>query len=743
MRHRLADNMEKQAIISDRIKATGRVSVLIARPVTKPFDYLSNGMDLKIGDIVQVPFVNSMCLGVVVASVESDVASQKLKFVSDKYGQNRMPAAMLDFISRVASYNMIPIGTVLKMVLNVPEIFNFSDKIELFSQSESSCLKNFKITPQRKLVLNALAKSGPQTLAQIRGATGVGSGVIMGLLTGGVIQKQFVEDKFIPQSLGALDENSVKLNDEQATAVKCLINVNRQNKFSVSLIDGVTGSGKTEVYFEVIAEVLKKGFQVLILVPEIALARPFIERFSKRFGAAPVEWHSELPTKKRRRIWRAILKGNVNVLVGARSALFLPFPNLGLLVVDEEHESAFKQMEGSRYHARDMSILRAKCSDIPIILASATPSLETLHNSETGRFRKVSLSQRYGEAKLPKVELIDIRSSESRNGSWISPMLQKAIQETIEHDEQVLLFLNRRGYAPLNICKVCGYRNECPSCSAWLVEHRSKSRLQCHHCGYNVKVPTSCPECGAEDTLVAAGPGVERIEEEVRQLFPDARTGIASSDTLSNGPALTNFLRLIKQREIEIIIGTQVIAKGHHFPLITCVGVLDADLGLAGGDLRAAEKTYQMLHQVAGRAGRETRAGKVWLQTRQPDNPLMQALSNWDREGFLRLEKQARSEAGLPPFGRLVSLIISSKNETEADQIARLLAASAPSTPRAQILGPAPSGLAFLRGRHRRRLLIKADKKLNVQKMISDWLGGLKIRGSTKVEIDIDPQSFA
>ena len=322
-------------------------------------------------------------------------------------------------------------------------------------------------------------------------------------------------------------------------------------------------------------------------------------------------------------------------------------------------------------------------------------------------------------------------------------MLQKAIQATLERDEQVLLFLNRRGYAPLNICKVCGYRNECPSCSAWLVEHRSKSRLQCHHCGYNVKVPTHCPECGAEDSLVAAGPGVERIEEEVSQLFPNARTGIASSDTLSNGPALTNFLQLVKQREIEIIIGTQVIAKGHHFPLITCVGVLDADLGLAGGDLRAAEKTYQMLHQVAGRAGREERAGKVWLQTRQPDNPLMQALSNWDREGFLRLEKQARSEAGLPPFGRLVSLIISSKNETEADQIARLLAASAPSTPRAQILGPAPSGLAFLRGRHRRRLLIKADKKLNVQKMISDWLGGLKIRGSTKVEIDIDPQSFA
>ena len=735
--------MGKQAIISDRITAEGRVSVLIARPVTRPYDYLSNGMDLKIGDIVQVPFVNKMCLGVVVSSAESDVANQKLKLVSDKYGEHRISVAMLDFISRAASYNMIPLGAVLKMVLNVPEIFNFSDKIELLSQSETSCLKNFKITPQRKLVLDAIAKNGPQTSAQIRSHTGVGSGVISGLLTCGVIQKQFVEDNFTPQSLGALDKNSVELNNEQTTAVECLRNVVRQNEFSVSLIDGVTGSGKTEVYFEVIAEVLKKGFQVLILVPEIALARPFIERFSRRFGAAPVEWHSELPAKKRRRIWRAILEGNVNVLVGARSALFLPFPNLGLLVVDEEHEPAFKQMEGSRYHARDMSILRAKCSDIPIILASATPSLETLHNSETGRFRTVSLAQRYGEATLPKVELIDIRSSENRNGSWISPMLQKAIQATLERDEQVLLFLNRRGYAPLNICKVCGYRNECPSCSAWLVEHRSKSRLQCHHCGYNVKVPTHCPECGAEDSLVAAGPGVERIEEEVSQLFPNARTGIASSDTLSNGPALTNFLQLVKQREIEIIIGTQVIAKGHHFPLITCVGVLDADLGLAGGDLRAAEKTYQMLHQVAGRAGREERAGKVWLQTRQPDNPLMQALSNWDREGFLRLEKQARSEAGLPPFGRLVSLIISSKNETEADQIARLLAASAPSTPRAQILGPAPSGLAFLRGRHRRRLLIKADKKLNVQKMISDWLGGLKIRGSTKVEIDIDPQSFA
>ena len=735
--------MEKQAIISDRIKAAERVSVLIARPVNQPYDYLSNGMDLKIGDIVQVPFVNRMCIGVVVASVESNVANRKLKFVSDKYGEHRLPVTMLDFIARVASYNMIPLGAVLKMVLNVPEIFKSSDKIELFHQSETSYLKNFRITPSRKIVLDSLAKNGPQTSAQIVANTGVGSGVIKGLLACDVIQKQFVEDNFTSQSLRGLDENWIKLNDEQARAAKSLINVTREDKFSVSLIDGVTGSGKTEVYFEVIAEVLRKGLQILILVPEIALARPFIERFSKRFGAAPVEWHSELPTKKRRRIWRAILQGNVNVLVGARSALFLPFPNLGLLVVDEEHESAFKQMEGSRYHARDMSILRAKCTDIPIILASATPSLETLHNSETGRFRKVSLSQRYGEATLPKVELIDIRSSENRNGSWISPMLQKAIQATIERDEQVLLFLNRRGYAPLNICKVCGHRNECPSCSAWLVEHRSKSRLQCHHCGYNIKVPTFCPECDAEGSLIAAGPGVERIEEEVNQLFPDARTGIASSDTLSNGPALINFLQLVKQREIEIIIGTQVIAKGHHFPLITCVGVLDADLGLAGGDLRAAERTYQMLHQVAGRAGREERAGTVWLQTRQPDNPLMQALSTWDRESFLKLEKQARCEAKMPPFGRLVSLIISSKKEAESDQIARLLAASAPSTPRAQILGPAPSALAFLRGRHRRRLLVKADKDLNVQKMILDWLGGLKIRGSVKVEIDIDPQSFA
>ena len=390
--------MEKQAIISDRIKAAGRVSVLIARPVNQPYDYLSNGMDLKIGDIVQVPFVNRMCIGVVVASVESDVAKRKLKFVFDKYGEHRLPVAMLDFIARVASYNMIPLGAVLKMVLNVPKIFKSSDKIELFHQSETSYLKNFRITSSRKLVLDWLAKNGPQTSAQIVANTGVGSGVIKGLLACDVIQKQFVEDNFTSQPLRGLDENWLKLNDEQARAAKSLINVTRENKFSVSLIDGVTGSGKTEVYFEVIAEVLRKGLQILILVPEIALARPFIERFSKRFGAAPVEWHSELPTKKRRRIWRAILEGNVNVLVGARSALFLPFPNLGLLVVDEEHESAFKQMEGSRYHARDMSILRAKCTDIPIILASATPSLETLHNSETGRFRKVSLSQRYGDA---------------------------------------------------------------------------------------------------------------------------------------------------------------------------------------------------------------------------------------------------------------------------------------------------------------------------------------------------------
>ena len=734
--------MKKQAIATNRILSAERVSVLIARPVNKPYDYLSNGLDLHIGDIVQVPFVNRLCIGVVVANGVSKTAEQKLKLVSDRYGDHGISLAMLDFIFRVASYNMIPLGAVLKMVLSVPEIFKSSDKIELLYTSGNNHSENLRITSARARVLNALGDNVPRTSKQIRKITGVGSSVISGLLASGGIQKQVVEEDFTPPPLGCFGKSGVQLNDEQKTAATALTESVEQDKFAVSLIDGVTGSGKTEVYFEVITKILNKGLQVLILVPEIALARPFVERFSKRFGAAPVEWHSELSKKKRRQIWRGILKGKVRVLVGARSALFLPFPKLGLLVVDEEHEPAFKQMEGPRYHARDMAILRARISDIPVVLASATPSLETLQNVEVGRYRRVSLSQRYGKAKLPKVEIIDIRSSENRVGAWISPKLQQAIKATINREEQVLLFLNRRGYAPLNICTVCGYRNECPSCSSWLVEHRSKSRLQCHHCGYKIKVPTTCSECGAVDSLTAAGPGVERIAEEVIELFPDARVGIASSDTLSSRQALIDFLKSVKEREIDIIIGTQVIAKGHHFPLITCVGVLDADLGLAGGDLRAGERTYQMLHQVAGRAGRENRLGEVWLQTRQPDNPLMQALSNWDREKFLNLEKQSRNEAEMPPFGRLVSLIVSSTNEIEADQTARILAASAPVTPRAQILGPAPSALAFLRGRHRRRFLIKADKTLNVQKMISDWLGALKIRSSSKIEIDVDPHSF-
>ncbi len=524
-----------------------------------------------------------------------------------------------------------------------------------------------------------------------------------------------------------------------ATALRAAV---AAESFSVTLLDGVTGSGKTEVYLEAVAACLAAGRQSLILLPEIALSAQFLDRFAARFGVAPAVWHSDLPSRVRRTTWRAVADGTARVVVGARSALFLPFGELGLVVIDEEHETAFKQEDGVVYHARDMAVVRARLSDAPAILVSATPSLETLANVEAGRYRHLRLAARHAGARLPDVAAIDLRDDAPERGRFLSPRLIAAVHETLAAGEQAMFFLNRRGYAPLTLCRACGHRLACPNCTAWLVEHRARRALACHHCGHHEPIPPECPICHAEGTLAPIGPGVERITEEVAALFPDARRLVMASDTMPGPHAAGEAARAIERREVDLIIGTQIVAKGWHFPHLTLVGVVDADLGLAGGDLRAAERTLQLLHQVAGRAGRAEAPGRVLLQTFSPEHPVMQALVANDLAGFYARESEARRPGHWPPYGRLAALIVSAETAEAADLAARDLGRAAPSGEGVLVLGPAPAPLAILRGRHRRRLLLKTRRDIAVQPLLRRWLEEVRAARGVRIDVDVDPVSF-
>ena len=504
----------------------------------------------------------------------------------------------------------------------------------------------------------------------------------------------------------------------------------------------MTGSGKTEVYFEAIAECLRQDRQALVLLPEIALTEPFLKRFEARFGCEPVAWHSDLRSSQRRRAWRGIASGEAKVTVGARSALFLPYPNLGLIVVDEAHEPSFKQEDGVQYHARDTAVMRAKFEDIPIVLSTATPPIESRHMVELGRYREVTLASRFAGATLPEIRAIDLTQDPPPRGRWLAPSLVAELQSNVESGEQSLLFLNRRGFAPLTLCRHCGHRFQCPNCTAWMVEHRLMHRLACHHCGHVMPPPRACPECGEEDSLVACGPGVERIADEVAELFPDARTAIVTSDTIWSPLKAAEFVGAMEAGAIDIVVGTQLVTKGYHFPNLTLVGVVDADLGLSGGDLRAAERSFQQIQQVAGRAGRGDKPGRVLVQTHDPDAPVIAALVSGDAPGFYAAETEARRDAAMPPFGRLAAIVVSAEDASEAETVARRIANAAPQVDGMAVFGPAPAPLAMLRGRHRQRLLVHAARVLEVQDVIRDWLGGVEWGSKVRVSVDVDPYSF-
>ena len=698
-----------------------------------------DGVALAPGDYVQVPLGPRQVTGVVWEEGDGgdDVAPEKLRAAIHRYAAPPMPELHRKFIQWVANYTVSPPGSVLRMCLRVPEALGPPRTVIGYRRGGP---EPQRMTPQRARVLECADDRLAWQTSELAEMAGVSAGVVKGLVEAGTLLPEKLPP-FAPFARPALAGGSITLSKEQEGAAQALRAKVAARGFSVSFLDGVTGSGKTEVYLEAVAAAVAAGKQVLILLPEIALTAQFLARIEERFGGAPAEWHSAVRPRERERVWRGVADGTAPIVVGARSALFLPYANLGLIVLDEEHEPAFKQEDGVIYHARDMAIVYGSLGGFPVVLASATPSLETYLNATTGRYEHIRLTARHGSALLPEIVPIDMRAEHPPTGSWLSDPLQTAMIETLGERGQVLLYLNRRGYAPLTLCRTCGHRIECPDCEAWLVEHRFRRQLMCHHCGHVAPIPTECPACGNEDTLVACGPGVERLADEVREKFPDARLTILSSD-LVRGQGLRDAVHEIAQGRYDIVIGTQLVAKGHHFPGLTLVGVVDGDIGLNNGDLRAAERTYQVLCQVAGRAGRAEKSGRALIQTYRPDHPLIGALVAGDRDGFYEYELKTRENAALPPHGRLAALIVTGEKQGILQDFTRRLARAVPQTPLASVLGPAPAPLALIRGRHRVRFLVKAAKDFNIQSFIRAWLADIPVPGSVRVNIDIDPYSF-
>lgn len=720
------------------------VGVLLTLPFDEPFDYQTDRI-VEIGQIVEVPFGRDKQIGIVYSrSRSSDLALEKIKSISQYFDYPPLSEQLIKFIRWVAKYNMAPLGAVLKMVLSVRTVFEPSPMTILYTLSGKTLAEaKLKNSDARWRVMDLL-KHAPYTRQEIAVGAGVSQSVIKILIDNDVLKPVYVENKTeFMEPVG--DYVKVDLTCEQRNAADFLCR-KIDNGFSVTLLDGITGSGKTEVYFEAVAKTLESGKQVLILVPEISLTTQWLSRFQKRFGVRPANWHSGLSVKERTDTWKAIIEGRVKVIVGARSALFLPYTNLGLIVIDESHDHSFKQEDVVNYQGRDMAIVRAKFEQFPVILSTATPDLETLVNVEEGKYDCVKLANRYANACLPEIKIIDLKKDKPQRGewgiSWLAPSLVKALEGNLVRGEQSVLFLNRRGYAPLLICRDCGHRIQCPSCSAWLTEHKKSQKLMCHHCGYVDDIPTVCPHCGSAEGLTACGPGVERVAEEVCMRFPAAKVEILSSDNATSFTALSKIIAKMDRHEIDILVGTQIIAKGHHFPDLTLVGIVDADLGLMSSDLRASEQTYQLLSQVSGRAGRGDKKGEVYVQTLHPENNVIRALLNNDRNSFLEFEKESRRLLHYPPYGKLAALIISGSNQQLVAQTAAAFGQTAPSTEYVSVLGPAPAPLYLLRDRYRYRLMIKTAKTINIQSVLSEWIHMVHIPTSVNVEIDIDPYSF-
>ncbi|MEP9354106.1 primosomal protein N' [Xanthobacter sp. KR7-65] len=720
------------------------VDILLPLGLDTPYSYLQpEGMSLAPGDLVHVPLGTKSIVGVVWPKAQGASAKAvdagKLKAVKAKLDYVPLPPDLVKLIDWMADYTLAPRGMVLRMALRHGESPGAArERVGVRLTGEQPA----RVTAARARLLDVLADGFVRGKTEAAREAGVSPSVVDGLVDDGTL-----ETVVLPPEPAAYppdpDHAAPALSEPQAEAAAVLTAAVKAKAFAVHLLDGVTGSGKTEAYFEAVAEAIRSGRQALILLPEIALTQAFLDRFTGRFGVKPAEWHSGVSTRRRAKVLNEVASGAVKVVAGARSALFLPFRDLGLIIVDEEHDPAYKQDDGVTYHARDMAVVRARLASAPIVLASATPSIETEVNARRGRYLRLALPVRFGGAKVPGLAPIDLRRDGPPKGRWIAPRLEAEINDTLEVGGQALLFLNRRGYAPLTLCRACGHRMRCPSCTAWLVEHRFRRRLTCHHCGYQAPVPEKCPACDAPDSLVPVGPGVERLQEEVQALFPAARSLVLSSDLLGGVERMRAELDAVAKGDVDVVVGTQLVAKGHNFPGLALVGVVDADVGLGHGDPRAAERTFQLVHQVAGRAGRGKAEGRGFIQTHMPEHPVMRALVTGDRDAFYDVEIAAREEAQLPPFGRMAALIISASEGHVAEGHARRLATSAPVVAEVRILGPAEAPLAVLRGRHRWRLLVRSPRNFDLSAYLRAWREvAPKPTGNIRVAIDVDPQSF-
>ena len=721
------------------------VPVLMPVALDQTYDYLlPPDIQAAPGSYVLVPFGPQSRIGVVWDVPAGDpgkpARDRKLKTITASLPEvPALPAISLRFAEWVARYTLSSLGMVVRMMMGPSSLFEpVKPRFGVCLNAEAA--HPARMTPARTRALEIAGDGLVRAKSALAAEAQCSAGVVDGLIEAGVLVEVAIPEKRFGRPNPA--HAAVDFADAQAQAVHAM-RAAAEGAFSVTLLDGITGSGKTEVYFEAVARTLELGRQALIMLPEIALTSQFMDRFAARFGCMPVEWHSALSSPERARAWRAAASGEARVVVGARSALFLPYGELGLIVVDEEHDGGFKQEDRVHYQARDMAVVRASLGKFPVILSSATPSIESHVNARTGRYRSVVLAGRYSGAELPEVVTIDMRRDPPERGKWLAPALVTAMTETLEKKQQSLLFLNRRGYAPLTLCRSCGHRFDCPQCTAWLVEHKYRHRLNCHHCGFSLPLPEKCPKCGDVDSLVACGPGIERIAEEVGERFPDARLALLSSDLVPSLTEMREIIKTIEAGEADIVIGTQMVAKGHHFPQLATVGVVDGDLGLGTADPRAAERTFQLLHQVTGRAGRVLTAGRGFVQTYMPEHPVMQAIITGDRDAFLDTEIRQRQAGLLPPYGRLAALIVSARDKELAELFARDVARHAPEAARIEVLGPAEAPIAVIRGRHRWRLLVKAPRELDLQAYLRAWLGTLpKLPSDLRLTVDIDPYNF-
>ncbi|MGD9864880.1 MAG: primosomal protein N' [Pseudodonghicola sp.] len=718
------------------------VAVQTTQPLDRTLDYRAPEGGCVLGDFVEVPLGPRRVPGVVWGPGLGDFDRSKIRSVIRVLDVAPMRDEMRAFLTRAADYTLTPMPAMLRLAMRAPGLGDPPSMRKIYRRGGAA---PERMTDARRRVLEVLEEYGGLafTLAELSEMAGVTTSVVKGLVKQGAVRE---EDSPRDLPFPAMDPAlpGKPLTPDQAAAAEVLRDHIRSGRYGTTLLKGVTGSGKTEVYMEAVAECLAQGRQALVLLPEIALTAGFLTRVEARFGAKPAEWHSGVTMTERRRIWRMVGQGGAQVVVGARSALFLPFRELGLIIVDEEHDSSYKQEDGVLYNARDMAVLRAAGAGARVVLASATPSLETWANAEAGKYDRLDLAARFGAAVLPEMRAIDMRAEKLQPGTWISPSLRGAVRARLERGEQSLLFLNRRGYAPVTICRACGHQIACDHCDARMVEHRFLKRLVCHQCGETKPMPTACPSCGVEGKLAPVGPGIERLAEETAAAFPEARIAVLSSDLFGSARALKEKIEEIAAGGADIVIGTQLVAKGHNFPLLTLVGVIDADLGLQGSDLRAAERTFQLMRQVAGRAGRAELPGLALLQTFQPEHPVIRAILSGDEEGFWRAEAAERQAAGVPPYGRMAGIVLSGPELQPVFDLGNRLARNdAPLRAiGAQVFGPAPAPIARVRGRHRVRLLVKAAKGAPLQEALSRWLAPVRLKGDLRLSVDIDPQSF-